>query len=282
MSRMSSLAGRVAVVTGGASGIGKGIAKAMIAEGAQVVIADIEALPLQATAEEIGAVGIRVDVTHQSEVEALAKQVGDQFGRIDILVNNAGVAPKVRIQDATIDDWRWVIDVNLWGVIYGVKAFLPYLLENPNGGHVMNVSSAGGLVTGPMLGTYSVTKSGVIALSEALSLELNAAGANVGVTVLCPGQVRTNLQTSSRNRPPELSDAKAIDIDLLKNSKLAGGREQWITADSAGVVAVDAIKRNALYATTHPLIADYVEMRAAKLVEALRHPIPKTEPLPAE
>lgn len=274
MNAMPDLNGRVAVITGGASGIGKGIARQMIAEGAKVVIADIERGALETTAEEIGAVGIVADVSDLASVEALAAQVVDRFGTVDIICNNAGVAPKVKIADATMDDWRWVIDVNLWGVIHGVKTFLPILRANPNGGYVVNTASSGGFVTGPMIGPYSVTKSGVVALSEALAGELQLEGARIGVTIFCPGTIRTNLHTSSRNRPGHLADAAAIDIDMMNNKALIGD-QRWLKADDMGAIVTDAMRRGALYVTTHAEIADYVEMRMSAVAEAFRYPIPE-------
>ena len=272
---MQDFKDRVAIVTGGASGIGLGLAKAFIAEGAHVVIADIEERPLRAAAEALGATGIRTDVANAADLDALAAEVERRFGRADILCNNAGVAPKVRIQDATADDWRFILDVNLWGVINGIRSFLPLLLRNPDGGHIVNTSSAGGFVTSPMIGTYAVTKAGVVALSETLSAELKLSGAKVGVTILAPGAVRTNLQTSVRNRPTHLADTKAADIDFRTSGHLA--KQRWITPDSVGPVVIDAIRRGALYVTTHDTIADLFERRAQRVLTELRHPIPPTE-----
>jgi len=276
MNGLRDLAGRVAIVTGGASGIGKAMAKAFRAAGAHVVIADVEAAALEMAADEIGALGVRTDVTRAEDLDRLAARVEREHGRADILCNNAGVAPKVRIQDATEQDWRWIIDVNLWGVIHGTRAFLPMLLANPAGGHIVNTASAGGFVTGPMLGTYSVTKAGVVAMSEALAWELRESGAQVGVTILAPGPVRTNLHTSLRNRPAELTDTRAVDIDLKQDTKV-GGEQRWITADSVGPIVIDAIRRNALYATTHDFIADLVQMRMERILADFRHPLPATQ-----
>ena len=278
MAGIQDFKGRVAVVTGGASGIGKGMARALIAEGASVVIADVEQSALDAAALELGAVGIRTDVSREDDVESLAEQVQARFGRVDIVCNNAGVSPKVRVQDAKMDDWRWVLGVNLWGVIHGVKAFLPRLLSNPHGGYIVNTSSAGGFVAMPMIGPYAVSKAGVIALSEALSVELTAAKANVGVTVLCPGLVRTNIQTGSRNRPADLSDANGIDIDFMKDPSLVRSSD-WITADSVGPITIDAIRRGALYATTHDSVADLVAKKMEAVLADLRHPRPAGERL---
>jgi NAD(P)-dependent dehydrogenase (short-subunit alcohol dehydrogenase family) len=268
--------GRVAVVTGGASGIGKGLAKALLAEGAEVALADVEAEALAKAAAELGTVGIRCDVSRETDVEALAAQVDERFGRVDIVCNNAGVSPKARIQDATTDDWRWVLGVNLWGVIFGTKVFLPRLLANPQGGHILNTASIGAFVSSPMVGPYSVTKAGVVALSETLDVELRAAKAQVGVTILCPGSVRTNLHTSTRNRPPELANAVGIDIDFMKSGGTIG-KAQWITGDSVGRMAVDAIRRGALFATTHDGMDRMVETRMRAIAEAFRAPRPPAE-----
>jgi NAD(P)-dependent dehydrogenase (short-subunit alcohol dehydrogenase family) len=275
MTELTDFKDRVAVVTGGASGIGLGIARALLAEGAKVVIADIEEDTLRGVADEIGAVAMPVDVSSAAQMAALAEAVLARFGRVDIVCNNAGVAPKVRIQDATLDDWRWMIDVNLWGVIHGINAFLPLLLANQTGGYIVNTSSAGGFVTGPMIGTYCATKAAVVALSESLNMELQMQGANIGVTILAPGTVRTNLHTSVRNRPSGLSDVNANDIDFKKAGALAGP-QRWITADSVGPVVIDAMRRGALYVTTHDDIADMFEKRAGRILEQLRAPIPAT------
>jgi NAD(P)-dependent dehydrogenase (short-subunit alcohol dehydrogenase family) len=273
MSALADLNGRVAVVTGGASGIGKAVAQLLIAEGANVVIADVEEGALAPAAEEIGAVGIRTDVSDLASVQALAAAAVERFGTVHIVVNNAGVAPKAMIQNATIDDWRWLIDVNLWGVIHGVKTFLPILLANPDGGHIVNTASTGGFVTGPMIGPYSVTKAGVVALSEALAQELALQGAKVGVTVFCPGTVRTNLHTGSRNRPASRSDIAAIDIDLMGNPLV--GESRWLTPSEAAPFVTAAIRRGDLYATSHPETADLVEKRMARVVQAFRESSPR-------
>src|SRR5918998_4006482 len=161
MSAFTDLEGKVAVVTGGASGIGKGIATALRDEGAQVVIADIEQGALDATAEELGVTGIRTDVSKAESVEALATEVVERFGTAHVIVNNAGIGPIGNVADLTLDDWRWIVDVNLWGVIHGVHHFLPILKANEDGGHIVNTSSVAGLVPSPGLGSYVLTKYGV-------------------------------------------------------------------------------------------------------------------------
>ncbi len=205
MSALPDLRGKVAVVTGGASGIGMGIARQLIAEGMQVVIGDIEAGLLRKAADDLGAVGILTDVSDLDSVRALARSATERFGTVHVVCNNAGVGPLAAIADLTMADWHWIIGVNLYGVIHGVQTFLPVLQANEDGGHIVNTASMAGLVAPPRLGAYSVTKFGVVALTEVLAAELAQTGSKVGVSVLCPGVVRTNIGTSSRNRPAHLA-----------------------------------------------------------------------------
>ena len=264
MSGLPDLAGKVAVVTGGASGIGRGIATQLVAEGAQVVIADIQRDAMEATAAEIGAAGVQTDVSDPASVDALARAVLDRYGAVHVVCNNAGIGPLAPVADLTLDDWRWMLGVNLWGVIHGVTTFLPVLKQNREGGHIVNTASMAGLVAGPRLGAYAAAKYGVVGLTEVLAAELAADNSRVGVSVLCPGTVHTNIGRSSRNRPADLPDAgfKDVDIELEDNP-----RYRWIYPEDAGAVAVRAIKRGDLYALTHPdwypLVAERHEAIAA-------------------
>ncbi len=216
MSGLPDLRGKVAVVTGGASGIGKGIAAKLRAEGMRVVIADIEQDVLRETAAAIDAVGVPVDVSDLESVQGLAKEATARFGTVHVVCNNAGIGPLAQIADLTMDDWHWMIGVNLYGVIHGVQTFLPILRANPDGGHIVNTASMAGLVAPVRLGAYSVTKYGVVALTEVLAAELAAAGSKVGASVLCPGTVRTSIGTSSRNRPEHMADGGLTDVDIEK------------------------------------------------------------------
>lgn len=201
MSGLPELRGKVAVVTGGASGIGKGIATQLVAEGMRVIIADIERDALDKTAGEIGATGVPADVSDAASVEALARTAQELYGTVHVVCNNAGIGPMAAIKDLTMDDWHWILGVNLYGVIHGVHVFLPILRANPDGGHIVNTASMAGLVAPPRIGSYAVAKYGVVALTEVLAAELAAENSKVGASVLCPGTVRTNIGTSSRNRP---------------------------------------------------------------------------------
>jgi NAD(P)-dependent dehydrogenase (short-subunit alcohol dehydrogenase family) len=267
VSGLPDLAGKVAVVTGGASGIGKGIAARLAAEGAQVIIADIQRDAMEATAAELGTEAIQTDVSDPGSVDALARAVLDRYGAVHVVCNNAGIGPLAPVADLTLDDWRWMIGVNLWGVIHGVHTFLPVLKQNRDGGHIVNTASMAGLVAGPRLGAYAAAKYGVVGLTEVLAAELAADNSRVGVSVLCPGTVHTNIGTSSRNRPADLPEAgfKDIDIELEDNP-----RYRWIYPEDAGAVVVRAIKRGDLYALTHPDWYPMVAERHEAIAEAFR------------
>jgi NAD(P)-dependent dehydrogenase (short-subunit alcohol dehydrogenase family) len=266
MSGLQELRGKIAVITGGASGIGKGIAEALIAEGMQVVMADVEEPALEATASELGAVGIRTDVSDAASVQALADATLEQFGAVHVVCNNAGIGPFAPIAAMTLDDWRWIVGVNLWGVIHGVTAFLPILERNPEGGHIVNTASMAGLAPVPRIGGYCVTKYGVVALTETLAIELEQAGSAVGVTVLCPGPVRTNIGRSSRNRPAALAARALEDYDLEADP--ARRADRWLEPSDVGAIVVDAIKTGQLYAITQPEFFVRVERRHERLVQA--------------
>ena len=268
MSGLEHLAGKVAVVTGGASGIGKGIAQALIAEGMKVVISDIEQGALDATAAEIGAVGVRCDVSSIDSVQALADEARRRFGTVHVLCNNAGVGSGAKVADMKPADWDWILSVNLRGVINGVQAFLPMLQANPDGGHIVNTASMSGLRVRPMAGGYAVTKFGIVALSETLALELGVEGSLVGVTVLCPGMVRTNIKSSLRNRPGDHAAGAFADSDLEQTE--LGARMRWIDPIDVGHIVVRAIKQGDLYAITHPEQVTEVEDRHRRMEAAFR------------
>jgi len=269
---MTQIEGRVAVVTGGASGIGRGIAEQLIAEGATVVIADVQQDALEATAAQIGATGVRVDVTDPASVQALADAVLDRFGRVDIVVNNAGIGPLARIKELTLRDWKWMLDVNLWGVIHGVTVFLPLLEANPEGGHIVNTASMAAFAPDAGLGAYAVTKFGIAALTETLAIELAQDGSRVRVTLLAPGTVRTNIGTSSRNRPEGL-EGGLKDVDIAQEDFTEGVR--WIEPIEAGRVVTRAIRNDELFALTHP---EWFEPLVAPRFAAIRAAFEKYAP----
>lgn len=267
---MLDLRSKIAVVTGGASGIGRGIAEALIEQGAQVVIADIKERPLHKTADEIGATALQVDVAQAESVEALAQAVQDRFGKVDIVCNNAGVGSMGKIADLKLIDWQWILNVNLYGVIHGVQSFLPQLKANPDGGHILNTASVAGLLaTMPMLGAYTVSKFAVVALTEALAHELRAEGSKVGAGVLLPGPVRSNINKSQRNRPMVMGESALVDVDLEDDlSGVLGETVLWMDPIDAGRIAVEAIKDGRLYAPTHPAFYGQIGARHAAIAVA--------------
>ncbi len=196
--------GSVAVVTGAASGIGAALARAFAAAGCSVVLADVDAVALDAVAatmeEEV--LTVVTDVSVAADLEHLAETAFNRFGAVHVLCNNAGVSTFNPVVAQSLDDWRWVLGVNLWGVIHGVQAFLPRMTAKGQPAHIVNTSSLAGLASGlPSLGPYNVSKVGVVALSETLRMELAMAGSPVGVSVLCPGSTPTRILESERNRP---------------------------------------------------------------------------------
>jgi NAD(P)-dependent dehydrogenase (short-subunit alcohol dehydrogenase family) len=266
MSSLEQLSGKVAVVTGGASGIGKGIARRLVAQGMRVVIADVERTVLERTAAEIGAAAVLTDVSSRESVQALADEVLRRFGAIDVVCNNAGVGSVARIAEMKPPDWTWLLSVNLWGVVHGIEVFLPILSRNEGGGHIVNTASMGGLSTLPTLGGYCATKFAVVGLSETLAQELAESGSKVGVTILCPGPVRSNLKASMRNRPASLAEGGLVDSDLEASE--IGAQVRWLEPDEVGDIVVRAIRRGDLYALTHPEMKSVVTDRHRRIEEA--------------
>ena len=212
---MEDFAGRVAVVTGGASGIGYALASAFAGEGMKVVLGDIEAPALdeavgklEATGAEV--IGVRTDVSDGAQVQALADAAVARFGAIHIACNNAGVGAGGLSWEAPLSTWEWVLGVNLWGVIHGLRAFVPILMQQPEA-HVVNTASVAGLVGGPFMGPYNASKHAVVAITETLYHEMGLMAPHVKVSVLCPGWVRTRIAESARNRPGDVADDGAED-----------------------------------------------------------------------
>jgi NAD(P)-dependent dehydrogenase (short-subunit alcohol dehydrogenase family) len=268
MSGFSELAGKVAVVTGGASGIGFGLASRFAERGMHVVLADIEERRLNDAAKRIGALPIRVDVSREGDIAALAEQVRSSFGTAHVLCNNAGVGPVARISDLSISDWRWMLDVNLWGVIYGITHFLPMLKANAEGGHVINTASGSGLATLQGLAAYSASKYAVVAITEVLARELADEGLPVGATVLCPATVRTRIEESSRNRP--LGERGGLTDVSMDGEFLDSVRSlmRWMDPLDVADVTIDAMAKGELYAITHPEILPMVEERFSRIRRA--------------
>lgn len=278
---MEELQGRVAVVTGAASGIGLALAERFAAEGMKVVMADIEAAALDSAAAAVRAKAtavhaVRIDVSRAEDVERLARETYAAFGAAHVVCNNAGVAVVGAVHEHSLADWQWVIGVNLWGVIHGVRAFVPRMLAGGDEGHIVNTASMAGLSTAPFMSVYDVTKHGVVALSESMFKEFEASGAPISVSVVCPGLINTSIMRSSRNRPPELSEegkagpmAQAFGQAL--GDRLTGGYPPSEVADQV----VRGIREKRFYVVpAQPEVRKAATIRAQDIIE-LRNPTPR-------
>jgi NAD(P)-dependent dehydrogenase (short-subunit alcohol dehydrogenase family) len=263
------LAGHVAVVTGGGSGIGRAMAEAFAREGAAVVVADIDEAAAAAVVQSVRArggeaLGIRTDVSELASVQALADTTFKTFGKVHILCNNAGVALWGGLESATHRDWQWVLGVNLWGVIHGIETFVPRMIAQREPGHIVNTASMAGLIASRGLGVYNTSKYAVVGLSETLAKDLRPHG--LGVSVLCPMGVATQIRASARNRPARLANpapSAEEPVELM-------GR----TLDPAAVadMVVDAIRTNRLYVITHEEGLEALRRRHERLEQALLQP----------
>jgi len=275
---MQELDGKVAVVTGGASGIGRAVARRLAREGMKLTLVDIELGPLEQVAAELEDAGTEVltqlvDVADAGQMDALAAAVLDHFGAVHLVCNNAGVGVGGPLWEFSTADWEFVLGPNLWGVIHGVRVFTKHLIAQDEG-HIVNTASLAGLVSVPGMGPYSVTKHGVVTLSETLHGELAALGSKVGVSVLCPGFVSTRLWESERNRPEELQDAE-FHATERQRQELSGVLKTLLDASmSAENVAdrvLDAVLNNHFYILTHENTENLVEARMQRI---LRHENP--------
>ena len=246
---MESFEGRVAVVTGGGSGIGRALSESFARERARVVVADVDPRAAEETAAAIRSAGgeaiaVPTDVADLASVQALADRAFAAWGAVHVLCNNAGGALWGGLETATHRDWQWAIGVNLWGVIHGVEAFVPRMIVGKQGGHIVNTASMAGLIASQGLGVYNTTKYAVVGLSETLAKDLRPYG--IGVSVLCPMGVSTRIRQSDRNRPAALrneSDAPRGDaVDLI-------GRT--LAPDAVARMTLDAIRAGQLYVITH-------------------------------
>ena len=273
---MKAFQGKVAVVTGAASGIGRGLAERCAQEGMQVVLADIEEKALMQASQALKAAGAQVlavqtDVSKVSDVEALAQKTMETYGAVHLLFNNAGVGAGTSIWESSLADWEWTMGVNLWGVIHGIRTFVPLMLEQQTEGHIVNTASIAGLTAGPGLGIYKVTKHGVVTLSETLYHELALRGANIKVSVLCPGFVRTQIMDSARNRPVQLQNEPTEERMSPESEAMLQFMRQAVEAgmppNQVADIVFQAIRDENFYILTHPEWKEAIRVRMEDILQ---------------
>jgi NAD(P)-dependent dehydrogenase (short-subunit alcohol dehydrogenase family) len=277
---MKVLKGRVAAVTGAASGLGRSMALAFAAEGMDVALADVDLENVSSVENEVRARGVRafamrVDVSKAAEVEAFAERAVKELGAVHVVCNNAGVSPLGAVWEHTVADWQWILGVNLWGVIHGVRAFTPRLIAQ-NEGHIVNTASVAGLISPPGSGAYNVTKHAVVTLSESLYHDMRERNSAIGVSVLCPAYVPTRITESERNRPTALpvseKSAATLAREAMLKKAVASGK---VSADQVAQAVVAAVKEERFYILTHPRIKGAIRARMEDILEerAPRNPL---------
>ena len=284
---MKDFKDKVAVITGAASGIGRGVAGQCAKEGMNVVLADIEEPALKQVEKELKASGadvlaVRTDVSKFKDIEALAQKTLDTFGGIHLLFNNAGVQVESSSRkppwEYTLADWEWVMGVNLWGVIHGIKVFVPIMLEQNTECHLVNTSSMAGLITEPQLVIYATTKASVIKISEAMYLQLQQRKAKLGVSVLCPAFVTSDLGDAARNRPRELSNPaetrqETEQPSLLK--KIQKGNWNTLSPEQCAELVFKSIREGTFYILTDPLIDTLMKQRIDNILKRQNPALPE-------
>jgi NAD(P)-dependent dehydrogenase (short-subunit alcohol dehydrogenase family) len=264
---MDPFSGRVAVITGGGGGIGSALARAFAARGAKLALADVDLAAAEAVAKDLRAGGAEaepfaVDVTDRADVFRLADAVVARFGRVHVVCNNAGIALGGEMWSAPLEDWQYTMAVNFWGVLHGVQAFVPRLLAQGEGGHVVNTASMAGLTGMSFLGMYCASKFAVVGLSESLSRELRER--EIGVSVLCPMIVETNINANSLARHPDPQRRRQANLAPPGDAAppMRGG---VIQPDAVARRVVRAIERNQLYVLTHPEQREILRRRAERI-----------------
>jgi len=271
---MKDFQGKVAVITGGASGLGRAMADRFAHLGMSIVLADVEPNALARAEAEMKAagakvIGVRTDVSKAAEVESLAREALAAFGAVHLVANNAGVAEGGNVWDNTVADWEWVLGVNVWGVIHGVRVFTPIMLAQGSEGHIINTASVAGLISPPGMGIYCVSKHAVVTLSECLHHDLAQKTDKVRCSVLCPAYVPTGIADSGRNRPAELNQTRqksAADLALDASLKKAVQSGKLSAADVAQKV-YEAVRDERFYILTHPKIKPSIQWRMEDILQ---------------
>jgi NAD(P)-dependent dehydrogenase (short-subunit alcohol dehydrogenase family) len=280
---MQAFRDRVAVITGAASGIGRGLAHRCAQEGMKIALADIEPTALAETEAELQAMGASVmsivtDVAKAQDMETLARRTLETFGAVHLLCNNAGVGVIRSVWESTLADWKWVLGVNLWGAVHGLHTFVPIMIRQDTECHIVNTASIAGLVVAPgSSSTYNVSKHGVVALSETLYYELAHRAPKVKVSVLCPGWVNTRIADSERNRPVELlNDHLSTLVEPEDEAIMAEVRQaiqEGLSPNQVAECVFRAIKNEQLYIFTHPETKDWVRARMEYMLAEQNPPV---------
>jgi NAD(P)-dependent dehydrogenase (short-subunit alcohol dehydrogenase family) len=264
---MKAFHGRTAVITGAASGLGREFARHACGLGMQLVLADVEAAPLNALVAELGSAGCRVlgevvDVSRSEDVARLAERAYAEFGEVSLLFNNAGVGSGGYLWENSEADWQWVLGVNLWGVVHGIRHFVPRMLTSGQPAHIVNTASVAGLLCAPVMGVYNVSKHAVVALTETLHHDLRMAGAQIGVSLLCPAFVPTGIALSHRNRPADLRGAAPTASQKMAHAAIVKAVDSGrVAAPEVARITFEAIAEDRFYVFTHPQILPSVQLR---------------------
>ncbi|WP_176867194.1 SDR family NAD(P)-dependent oxidoreductase [Ruegeria haliotis] len=261
--------GKVAVITGAGSGIGKGIARVCSEAGMKLVLAGYNSEPLQALSGELTnteTLCVPTDVSQLDQVEALATSTSERFGQVDFLFNNAGVGPTGRTQDTSMEDWRWTLSVNLWGPINGVQVFLP-LMERQGFGHINSTASESGLYGTSHLAAYNVSKFGVVGLMQSLERDLRSANSPLSASVFCPSAIKSRILDSMRNRTPE-SVAKHQETEEARQftAMIKPIIENGMDPKEAGRIVLKSIADGKFWIFSHPHVPDTAMAQAVAMV----------------
>lgn len=275
---MKAFTDKVAVVTGAASGIGRGMAETFIAAGMKVVLSDIEKPALEETARALAEAGADVhpvvtDVSKPEQVDDLARQTLQKYGAVHVLCNNAGIfVSRGTSWTSSLDDWQWIVGVNLMGVVHGLRAFLPIMIEQNSEAHIVNTSSIRGLIPGGHA-LYGTTKFAVVGLSENVHLELLRGGFKPRISVLCPDVVDTNILNSRRNQPAECADGAPVETSPAAEAlrrQAAAYVKSGLSPRAVGEQVLEAIRDERFYILTHPAFNPAIEQRAKQIVSGAR------------